>query len=231
MLKINLNQNQKTHYLIFDFDGVIADSLDSMAYGMKRAWPQFRFFPTRFIKKIIVDFVNKPVHSREQNVTEQVTATIIKDYQRIAKVLIAQGRTKVFEGFVAEIREFLKLNNCKLAIVSSGSEIYINDIMHTVDLPFEYIYGAETSLSKEIKVEMVCQNWQIDLSQCMYFTDSKTDVIELNRILKLKQIIGCIWGWQGHKKLREVLPENQILKEFVDFRKVVLETELQVKSV
>jgi phosphoglycolate phosphatase-like HAD superfamily hydrolase len=214
-------QNPKTYYLIFDFDGVIADSLDSMAYGMKRAWPQFRFFPSLFIRKVIIDFVNKPVHSRRQNVTEQTRATIIKDYQHIAKVLIAQGRTKVFEGFVAEIREFIKINNCKLAIVSSGSEIYIENVLHNVHLPFEYVYGAETSLSKEHKVEMVCQNWNIDLKQCLYFTDSKTDVIELNHILDLKQIIGCSWGWQGYNKLKEILPENQILKEFIEFRNVL----------
>jgi beta-phosphoglucomutase-like phosphatase (HAD superfamily) len=220
------SQQPKTHYLIFDFDGVIADSLDSMAFAMKRAWPQFRFFPTRFIRKIIVDFVNKPVHSRKQNVSEQTTATIIRDYQHIANVLIAQGRTQVFEGFVAQIRQFLNAHNCKLAIVSSGSEIYINNVLHNINLPFEHIYGAETSLSKEHKVEMVCHHWKIDLKQCIYFTDSKTDVIELNHILDLKQIIGCSWGWQGFKKLNQVLPENQILREFSDFDRVVFEVEV-----
>jgi phosphoglycolate phosphatase-like HAD superfamily hydrolase len=219
-------QQPKTHYLIFDLDGVIADSLDSMAFAMKRAWPQFRFFPTRFIRKVIINFVNKPVHSRKQSISEQTQVTMIKDYQLVAKVLIAQGRTQVFEGFVAQIRQFLKTNNCRLAIVSSGSEIYINDILHKVDLPFEYIYGAETSLSKEHKVEMVCEHWGINLDQCMYFTDSKTDVIELNHILDLKQIIGCQWGWQGFKKLNQVLPDNQILKEFTDFDNVVLEMEV-----
>lgn len=216
------NQKPKTKYLIFDFDGVIADSLDSMAYGMKRAWPQFRFFPTAFIRKTIIRFVDKPVHSRKQNLTELATNIVIKDYQHIAKVLIAQGRTQIFEGFVAEIRELLNQHNCKLAIVSSGSEIYINSVLHSIDLPFEHIYGAETSLSKEHKVELVCQHWKIELDQCMYFTDSKTDVIELLHILSLPQIIGCAWGWQGYKKLKEVLPENQILKEFVDVKYLIV---------
>jgi phosphoglycolate phosphatase-like HAD superfamily hydrolase len=216
-----LSQKPKTHYLIFDFDGVIADSLDSMAFGMKRAWPQFMFFPTSFIKKTIINFVDKPVHSRKQDVSEQTKLTILKDYRHIANVLITQGRTKVFEEFVAEIRAFISANNCKLAIVSSGSEIYLNNVLHSVDLPFEHIYGAETSLSKEHKVEKVCQNWNIDLKQCIYFTDSKTDVIELNHIIDLQQIFGCAWGWQGYKKLNEILPENQILKEFMEFREVL----------
>jgi phosphoglycolate phosphatase-like HAD superfamily hydrolase len=218
MLKTNL----KTHYLIFDFDGVIVDSLDSVAYALKRGWPQFRFFPDRFIKKIIVSFVDRPVHSRNQNITDKNQATLIKDYQHIAQILVAQGRTSVFEGFIAELRQMIRKKNCKLAIVSSGSEIYLNSVLHDVDLPFELIYGVETSLSKEIKVEKVCQNWNIELSDCLYFTDSKTDVVELLNILDIKQIIGCSWGYQGYKKLKKILPENQILKEFIDIRKIVI---------
>jgi hypothetical protein len=92
--------------------------------------------------------------------------------------------------------------------------------LHKIDLPFEHIYGCETSLSKEHKVEMVCKNWKIELTKCKYFTDSKTDVIELLDILQLNQIIGCAWGWQGEKKLKEILPQDQILIEFADIKKV-----------
>jgi phosphoglycolate phosphatase-like HAD superfamily hydrolase len=218
MLKTDFN----VHYLIFDFDGVIADSLDSVAFALKRGWPPLKFFPTKFIKKVIVKFVDKPVHARNQQLTEKKESKLIKDYQHIAKVLVAQNRTRVFEGLVDELRLLLKSKNCKLAIVSSGSESYINSVMHHVDLPFDYIYGVETSLSKEAKVEKVCRNWNVDTSQCKYFTDSKTDVIELINIIELSQIVGCSWGWQGYKKLKQILPENQILKEFVDIRKVVL---------
>lgn len=215
------NPKIKTHYLIFDFDGVIADSLDSVAYALKRGWPQFRFFPTGFIKKIIVNFVDRPVHSRNQKVTEKSQVNLLKDYQHIANILIAQGRTTVFEGFISELKVLLDNHNCKLAIVSSGSEIYINSVLHSINLPIEYIYGVETSLSKEVKVERVCKNWEIELDKCLYFTDSKTDVVELMNILQLHQIIGCAWGWQGYKKLKQALPEEQILKEFSDIQNVI----------
>jgi phosphoglycolate phosphatase-like HAD superfamily hydrolase len=213
--------NPKMDYLIFDFDGVIADSLESVAYALKSGWPQFRFLPVSFIKKIIINFVDRPAHSRSQKISVKNQFTLIKDYQHIANILIAQDRTQVFEGFVDELRMLITEHNCKLAIVSSGSEIYINSVLHNIDLPFEYIYGVEASLSKEQKVEKVCSNWNIDLDQCTYFTDSKTDVVELLNIIDLEQIIGCAWGWQGYKKLKKILPENQILKEFGDVRKVL----------
>jgi phosphoglycolate phosphatase-like HAD superfamily hydrolase len=212
------NQPKNTHYLIFDFDGVIADSLDSMAYGLKRSLKRFHFLPLPIVKRMIVQYVEKPVHSHKQGLTDTEKANVIKEYQDISRVLVAQNRTLVFEGFVAELRELIKHKNCKLAIVSSGSEIYINFITHKIDLPFEYIYGCETSLSKEEKVEMVCDHWGIELPSCKYFTDSKTDVIELLHILDLSQIFGCAWGWQGEKRLKEILPENQILKEFLDIQ-------------
>lgn len=209
------------HYLIFDFDGVIADSIDSIAFALKSGWLQFRFLPVIIIKKLIINAVNKPIHSTKQVVSLNKKINILKDYQHIAKILVTQGRTKVFDGFIYQLHKIMKTKNCKLAIVSSGSEIYINSVLKNIDLPFEYIYGVETSLSKENKVRLVCQNWKINLDQCVYFTDSKTDVIELNQILKLEQIIGCAWGFQGYKKLKQILPENQILKEFTDVKFVL----------
>lgn len=207
-------------YLIFDFDGVIANSLNNVALALKIGWPLFRFLPTSLVKRIIVNFVNKPIHSHNQKVTEKNQARLIKNYKHLAKILIDQGRTGVFEEFVAELKLLLKVCDYKLAIVSSSSEVYINSVLQNVELHFEYVYGVETSLSKEYKVEKICNNWNISLNQCIYFTDSKTDVVELSNILDLKQIIGCSWGWQGYKKLKKILPENQILKEFVDVKKL-----------
>jgi phosphoglycolate phosphatase-like HAD superfamily hydrolase len=193
-------KDPKIHYLIFDFDGVIADSLDSMAFALKRSLVRFKYLPLAFIKKLIVQYVDKPVHSHKENLSEETKFKIVKEYQDISKVIIAQNRTQIFEGFVAELRELIEIKNCRLAIVSSGSEMYINTITHQIDLPFEHIYGCETSLSKENKVAMVCQLWGIENKECLYFTDSKTDILELKHILNLTQIIGCSWGWHSPRK-------------------------------
>jgi phosphoglycolate phosphatase-like HAD superfamily hydrolase len=219
---IKMNKNlDNTKYLIFDFDGVIADSLDSMAYALKRSLKRFSLLPLPIIKRLIVQYVDKPVHSHKENLSEESKVKIVAEYQDISRVLVAHNRTLVFEGFIAELRKLIEIKNCRLAIVSSGSELYIHSVAHKIDLPFEHVYGCETSLSKENKVAMVCQLWEIENQDCMYFTDSKTDVMELRHILDLSQIIGCSWGWQGEKKLKEILPENQIRKEFSDVKKVV----------
>jgi leucyl-tRNA synthetase len=41
-------------------------------------------------------------------------------------------------------------------------------------------------------------------------------VFELENSVGREHIIGCAWGWHGYDKLREVLPEKNILREFKD---------------
>jgi phosphoglycolate phosphatase-like HAD superfamily hydrolase len=111
-----MNQHpQNTNYLIFDFDGVIADSLDSMAYGLKRSLKRFYFMPLQIVKKMIIQYVEKPVHSHKQALSEAEKANILKEYQYISKVLVAQNRTLIFEGFISEIRELRNLFELDIA--------------------------------------------------------------------------------------------------------------------
>lgn len=42
---------------------------------------------------------------------------------------------------------------------------------------------------------------------------------ELENFLDKKKIIGCSWGYHGLEKLKEVLPEKQILKNFTDIHR------------
>lgn len=60
----------------------------------------------------------------------------------------------------------------------------------------------------------------VEVGEIYYFTDTKTDVWELENYLDKSKIIGCAWGWQGFEKLSEVLPKEQILKEFKDVHRL-----------
>ena len=47
-----------------------------------------------------------------------------------------------------------------------------------------------------------------------YFTDTLTDIIELQNLVGIDNIVGCAWGYQGYSKLRKMLSERQILKNY-----------------
>ncbi len=123
----------------------------------------------------------------------------------------------MFNEFIEELK---KLKNTKMAVVSSGSNLYVEKMSRNTGLNFDYILGAEDHHSKQYKVEYVAEKWKIDVKDAYYFTDTKTDVLELENLMDKSKIIGCSWGWHGFDRLKEVLPENQILKNFSDIHKI-----------
>ena len=212
--KIN-NDSEKIKHLIFDFDGVIGDTYTVSIKTIQKTLNLKKEEADAFQQQIF----DKPKHGRRNTILE-----IEKSKLEMAKIktyfdkYVKEMKSGLFEDFITEIK---KIKNAKLAIVSSGFKSYICEILKDCDLEFDYIYDFETSHSKEEKVEMVCKNWAIKESDCIYFTDTKSDVLELKEIMPLQKIIGCSWGWQGFEKLKEVLPENQILKEYSDIHKVL----------
>jgi phosphoglycolate phosphatase-like HAD superfamily hydrolase len=204
-----------TKYLIFDFDGVLADSskadLDHLVNSENHP-----------------DITNliEAKHHRTHIWATQPPATHKKEglspdeyskYKQFGDhyILVKVG---LFQEFITEIQ---KLKDVKLAIVSSGAEHYIQKTLEQTDLKFEFVYGIETSPSKVAKVQKVCEQWEIEPSQAFYFTDTQADIIELRDFMGLERLIGCSWGWQGYDLLREFLPSDQILEEYFEIHRAI----------
>lgn len=207
-----------TKYLIFDFDGVLADSLIPIALAFRHSKPIYKLLPLRAVKYGFKRFVDRPVHARSNRLSEFQKIKILEEIQAIGRILVQRNEVKFFGSFVDQIRD---LQDYKMAIVSSGSEIYLNHFCKNLDLPVDYVYGVETSLSKEDKILKVCQNWGISAKDCWYFTDTLSDVKEIWDTVDNSKIIGCGWGFHGAKKLLTSLDKDKVLLEFEDIRKVL----------
>jgi leucyl-tRNA synthetase len=127
-----------------------------------------------------------------------------------------------FDLFIDFVEEIKKIENVKIAIVSSGSKLYIEDKVTASGLAATHVLTFEDHHSKEEKIETICKEWGVGLDEVLYFTDTKADVYELENCLDRRNIIGCAWGFHGFEKLREVLPENQILKNFSDIHTIFI---------
>ena len=155
-------------------------------------------------------FDNKPVHTRNHKLTEV-------ELEKLAERIMAMGQEiarlefNLFENFVREIKN---IADKKLAIVSTGSLVYIKHKVLSSGLNPTHILTFEDHHSKEEKIEKICKDWKVNEKDVYYFTDSKADVYELENFLDRKKIIGVGWGYCGYDKLRELLPEKQILKTF-----------------
>ncbi len=201
-------------YLIFDFDGVLADTLHvnlqsrinlGRVQTMEEALTQLNKY-----------FDNKPAHTRNHSLSQS-------ELKNMGELVIQMGKEvdrlgfNLFDGFITEIK---KIADTKIAIVSTGTLVYVKDKAESSGLHPTHILTFEDHHSKEEKIEKICKDWGIDVTDSYYFTDSKADVYELENFLARGKIIGVSWGFCGYDKLRELLPENQILKNFEDIHKI-----------
>ncbi len=197
----------KTKHFIFDFDGVLGDTWSAMI----KAVMEIDNLTMEEAIRDMSDYAASPKHSRKNNLTKDELAEWMRWTDRFGRAMARIG-FKLFDEFIAEIK---KIENKKVAIVSSGSKLYVKDKADSSDLDFTHILTFEDSPSKEEKVEMICRDWNVDIKDIHYFTDTKTDVIELKEMLG-DRIIGCSWGYNGYFGLLEVLPEEKIMEDFMD---------------
>jgi phosphoserine phosphatase len=201
-------------FIIFDFDGVLARSLEDNT-KMNLKFNSYPGMTEQEIDQIVIDKFSQPRHNRSRIISKKEKQEILEFSTNIAHKTINSENT-IFWKFINSIK---KLRDCRFSIVSSGSEIYVKHFANQFDVKFDEILTIEDSLSKEEKVEQVCRNWNVDVKDCYYITDTVSDVLELREIMNPKNIYGCAWGWSGIGNLRKVLPDNQIFVEFEDILK------------
>jgi phosphoglycolate phosphatase-like HAD superfamily hydrolase len=200
-------------YLIFDFDGVLGDTIPTWVDLLSREEGSTREDAIAFLNH----YFEEPRHTRRHDIDPIKFSQDLVITRRRAKMMNEVG-FGLFEEFIMEVG---KLTGVKTAVVSSGSADYIKPKLSEAAFDPTHILTIEDHHSKEEKIEIICRDWGVDIYQVSYFTDTRADVIELKELLHPTKIFGCTWGFHSYERLREVLPENQILKEFPDIHTVI----------
>jgi phosphoglycolate phosphatase-like HAD superfamily hydrolase len=125
---------------------------------------------------------------------------------------------QLFGDFVAEIE---KLQDARIAVVSSGSQNYVLPALQKTNLNPTHILAFEDHHSKEEKIELVCRDWGIDVSEAYYFTDTLADIYELRDMIAPDKLIAVSWGYCTKEQLLTELPEENILSKPSDLTKVI----------
>jgi FMN phosphatase YigB (HAD superfamily) len=204
-------------YLIFDFDGVLGDtnreridvikeidnvSEEEVVASSERYWMQSH-------------------HTRNADLSEEKIGEMLEWTRRFGEAM-AKRNFNLFDGFISEIAN---IKDTKLAIVSSGSRLYIKPKLENTSLTFTHILTFEDHHSKEEKLERICRDWGITVDEAYFFTDTVADVRELENILDRNKIYGCSWGYQGKEKLSLILDSEHIFNNFSDIREVFPENQ------
>jgi phosphoglycolate phosphatase-like HAD superfamily hydrolase len=212
-------------YFIFDFDGVLCDSLQL----------SFKIVLELLIKgevsiqEIKKQYYNYFQQSKSQNPSEchlQNTPENREFIEKVCKKLV-EYKPKLFESFLEELSNRHNTGNYKMAIVSSSLDYYIIDSLGKKSDMFEFIFGFEVSSSKKNKIDLICESWKVKPNDCFYFTDTQGDIMELEGMLGIEQIIGCQWTWHNLSDLSKFLKKEKILRNKNDFLNFCLQLDLK----
>ncbi len=181
----------KNKIIIFDFDGVIVDSI-GISFGIN--------------KEFDVDLEYSRWQSWfEGNVFQKIDSYLIEEKMQVKffeKYSIGLNELLPVDG-IEEV--FKKINSMeyKLIVVSSGSEKPIVNFLEKYNLKqyFIEIMAKETSRSKVEKFKMIIKKYKIKPNETLIVTDTIGDVKEAKE-MKIGAI-GVGWGVHELERLRE----------------------------
>jgi phosphoglycolate phosphatase-like HAD superfamily hydrolase len=202
------------HHLIFDFDGVIGDTLMASAEATA-AIEGTDVFSARAANARYAR--NKPNHVRNHTLSEAEMNGLLSWTSAFGERMLASA-FPLFDDFVREIES---INTPHKAVVSSGSQKYVVPSLSRTKIAPTHILAFEDHHSKEEKIESICRDWNVAVNDVFYFTDTLADVYELSGMLAKEKLIGVSWGYCTREELAQVLEERYILKTPKDIHNVL----------
>jgi len=184
--------------IIFDFDGVIADSFDVVyvvaneilrSQGMEefRSEEELRdMYKTNFYESL-----------REKGFSRARIALFVRKLQKILPERYAG--VAAFEG-IKEVLKRLSENN-DLYLVSSNVRKVIEEFNEREDLNFLEVLGVEDGKSKVVKIKRVAE----DSKEFYYVGDTLGDMIEGRKAGA--KTVGVTWGYHSRDILEKGKPD------------------------
>ncbi len=195
-------------YIIFDFDGTLADTFESIKEIAKSeikgvSDSDFELLKDDGIKGLIK---RKNVHIWE----------LPKMMLRVTSKLKDRKNIKLFPEVLEVLKPLKKFY--KLGIVSSNSEKNIIQILkkHNVFDLFDFIFSQSSIFGKHKVFKKMCKKYKINPSEIVYIGDEDRDIIAAKKI-KINNI-AVTWGYNSKKRLRKVNPDY-----IIDLPKEIME--------
>jgi phosphoglycolate phosphatase len=191
--------------LIFDYDGVIADSLEYNLEITNRACalaaPKARLATVDDLYELSSMSFDELAGSIGVE-PDEIPACLVEINRLLA---IPNERTKLFDGMAEVIRE--AAGQHRLAIVSHNTEIAIDHVlsMNSLRHYFSDILGAESPGDKTAQITYLLEKYQVDGKQAYMVGDSVSDIISAR--LAGVNSIAVSWGFQPIVRLKPALPD------------------------
>ena len=209
-------KNKEQKLLLFDFDGVVVDSLD--------------FYET-LVRDGLAAIGSPVVRTRDDfialfddNFYDALTKRGIDAAafnRAVADVIPHADYTAIhpFDDLFPVLRE-LK-DRCTLAVISSNSRFAIETLLEKTGCNdcFNDILGADETLSKVKKIKDAVDKWRVDKDAAYYIGDTVGDIKEAKEAGIT--VIAVTWGWHPRARLERARPDH-IVDTPDELRKIVV---------
>ncbi|MCA9362549.1 HAD family phosphatase, partial [Candidatus Kaiserbacteria bacterium] len=187
--------------LIFDFDGVLADTWAAVIHGIVESGRE----PDQeaAIRNATTYATKGSHHTKDHTLTDEEMTAEHEWVRRFGEIVYRRG-FELFHEFVSAVEA---LEEARVAVVSSGSQSYVLPALAKTNLNPTHVLAFEDHHSKEEKIRHVCLDWGVPVSDVYYFTDTLADVYELKNLIAADKLIGVAWGYCGKELLLQELEE------------------------
>ncbi|GAB4143195.1 MAG: hypothetical protein OHK0017_00250 [Patescibacteria group bacterium] len=190
-------------YYIFDFDGVIGNTLDP--------WSKF----------LAASLHIRPEFAKAQLISNGFKSSNDNFIKRIVKNYFFNRLREDYSKrkdliFEERLKEIVKMDGQKAILTRNDSRICI-DLLGEYASHFKYILGRNEASTKVKGFAQLFGDLDFKSDETLFFTDTVGDIKEAQKALPEKQIIAVSWGYHTREILNKHLPEDQIIDDFKKF--------------
>lgn len=195
--------------VIFDLDGTLADSLESIAYCTNRALAKYGFAP--FDKERYKYFVGDGAAELIRRALRNSGDEALEYYDRVKAeydILFevdCMYKVEPYEGIV-ELLHTLKERGIKIAVLSNKPHARTQVVIQTLfgDGVFDAVQGQVDTMRKKPSpdgVYHIAKQLGLDMADIIYVGDTNTDM-QTGKSAGA-YTIGVLWGFRDRKELEE----------------------------
>lgn len=187
--------------VMFDYDGVIADSLENHVNSLLTAFQEYGFDKVK-TKQDVMDLYEDNVYQSMMDIglSEKDIDTILANYDTKQEIVL---ENIPFFPEIPELFQELSLKHQVYIITSNTAEVVQGMLDKNGITGVKRIMGLETAKSKIKKINLAKAEHP-DLKS-YYVGDTTGDIYEGQKAGV--STVGVAWGWHGEEKLKESSPD------------------------
>lgn len=213
----------KLPFLLFDFDGTLADSLNLGIKIINKLSGQYGIEPIDEETYDSLRSMSIPKAMQKMKIPlyrlPQAVSQILSEYKHLVHEL------QPFEG-IKEMLEELKMMGCRMALLSSNTKENVQHFLEQHDLNyFEWVQGTSGALKKHRSITARIKKHKLSRSELIYVGDEVRDIIAAKK--SGIRVIAVSWGFHRAELLASKDPDYLVDKpiEVVELVKRMIELE------